>query len=451
MHIIHITPELSHCAKIGGLADVVYGLCKQLQREGHTIDIIMPKYDCMLYEELQNITIIHENVYSAYLEDLHILLIDDQNGHFQRHVIYGCQDDSKRFLHFCKQAFNYLLSLRKPPDILHLHDWTTAIIASLCKKQVNNPYKTVLTIHNLEYQGICDPKLLLDIGLSPSSSPANILAEGIRSADHITTVSPHYLQEIQTPLGGCGLHLLLQEHKHKLSGILNGIDEHFWNPAIDPLIYQTYSTPEGKKENRKHLCSLLGLKEKKCPLVISITRIATQKAPELIFYALRKTLALSGQFVLLGAHPSPEYQPILDDLEIEYKNHPDVAIRLHSNERLAHLLFASADMIIIPSLFEPCGLTQMIALKYGTIPLVRATGGLADTVFDIDTAPIPKEKRNGFTFDFADTGGVDWVLERAFTYWKEETWDQLIHQGLQYNWSFEKPTKEYTSVYKKIL
>jgi starch synthase len=496
MHIIQIATELAPIAKVGGLADVVYGLSKQLVQDGHRVEIILPKYDSIQTDSLKNFTIdrkgifvtergksIHNLIWSATLENLRVVFIDPEHpkNYFKRKSIYGSIDDSERFIYFSCAALEYLTQeyralLKKGPDVVHLHEWQTALIPVLYE-QVHRQQglkigKTVFTIHNLQHQGKCplsyfsQMKINSDLIKDPySADTANLVKGAILSSDVITTVSPNYRREILTPEGGFGLDTLLKQHKEKLKGILNGIDFSFWDPEKDVYLKAHYSTTppftsekmehllKAKKANQHHLKKQLGMKENegRAPLVACISRLVYQKGPTLIKYALQRTLEKGGQFVLLGSSPTPDIDKMFSDLKKELENDKNVAICLTQDEALAHLIYASADLLAIPSLFEPCGLTQLIALRYGTIPMARMTGGLVDTVFDIDTSTRPEKERNGFTFDFPDREGVNWALDRAIDCHqkKPQKFHQVMRQGMHEDFSWKKSAKEYLELYQR--
>lgn len=463
MLITHVAAELAPIAKVGGLGDVIYGLSKELVREGHLVNIILPKYDTLPSALLNNLHVeIPElttslgkcKIWAAKVENLSLTLIDPiEKNYFSRGKIYGCSDDTERFLFLCASAVAYLASSKKKVDALHLHDWHTALIAALKKeKKELDSIKTVLTLHNIEYQGECDPKLLAKMGLKKEEP--NLLKIGIIYADALTTVSPTYEKEIQTPIAGWELDQLLQKNRGKLKGILNGIDPEFWNPETDSYLFKQYAIDspietilKEKKANRNQL----PLERSDKPLVACITRLVPQKGPELIKHALLRTLEKGGQFILLGGAGSKEIVQKFTELKQQFAKNKNLSIALTQDEPLAHRIFAAADLLIIPSLFEPCGLTQLIAMRYGTIPIARKTGGLADTVFDIDTSDQPLEKRNGFTFDFADNEGVNWALDRAFSYYKQDKnkWHTLIQNGLSHNFTWKKSVHEYLNLYQK--
>lgn len=496
MYIVHVATELAPLAKVGGLGDVIYGLAKELAKQGHIVEIIIPKYDCMHYDSLKNLKVEHRElwsfdgpnrfnntIWSADVDGLKLLLIEPHHPqyYFSRGVIYGCHDDIDRFTYFSRVAMEYLFKTGKQPDAIHVHDWPTAVIPVLYK-DVYQPlnYKaggTILTIHNMEHQGKCQPFNLSKIGLRGDSylvpekmqdpfaaGLVNLLKGGIEYADRVTTVSPNYEKEIQTAVGGFGLQDVLSKHRKKLRGILNGIDEDFWNPEKDSYIVQRYPTHgitkdrlplalEGKKENKRYLRTHLRLKESEAPIVASVTRLALQKSPALIKHALMRTLERGGQFILLGSTSINQVFEEFQTLSRELKGNPNVAILMDKDEALAHLIYAAADMFVIPSLFEPCGLTQLIALRYGTIPIARLTGGLADTVFDIETSSKPLHERNGFTFDFADSKGVDWALLRALDYFKKEPqkWQSLMLNGMRQDFSWKHSAPEYLSLYSELI
>ncbi|MBS0607479.1 MAG: glycogen synthase [Parachlamydiales bacterium] len=496
MHIIHVATELAPIAKAGGLGDVIYGLSKELCKLGHQVEIVLPKFDCIDFSQVKNLKVemrdlwsfdgpyrFNNTIWSAQVDGLKVNLIEPHHPDyfFSRGMIYGCPDDINRFCYFSRAAMEYLFKSGKQPDALHAHDWPTALIPVLYKEMyMALGYRTggtVLTIHNLEHQGRCPPSQLSRVGLRGESyltsekmkdlhhpTLVNLLKGGIVYSDRITTVSPNYEKEILTQEGGFALEDTLKDHKRKLSGILNGIDEVFWNPQSDHYLVKKYETHNvntaeklaqvlaGKKENRRHLRTHLQLEDSDCPIVASVTRLVPQKGPELIKGALKRTLEKGGQFILLGSSPIPEIHKEFELLQEKFKNDKRVAILMDKDEALAHLIFAAADMFIIPSLFEPCGLTQMIALRYGTVPIVRMTGGLADTVFDIETSLKPADERNGFTFDYPDEQGVCWALDRALDCFKEDPkrWHQLMRNGMKEDFTWKRAGRKYVEIYEQL-
>lgn len=497
MHIVHIASELAPLAKVGGLADVLLGLSREQSWKGHDVDIIIPKYDCMDSDQIRDMNIeyldlmsfyqgewFHNTVWMGWVENLKVYFIDPHHPRhfFNRGCFYGCEDDTERYLYFCRTAIEFLFKKQLEPDIIHLHDWQTAAI-SVLYNEMYKPLgyqrpKTVFTIHNIEYQGKCSPNDLDRIGLNGPSlltaeklqdtynpNTINLLKGAIVYCDFVTTVSPNYAKEVKTPEGGRGLSEVITKYEHKFSGVLNGIDYSYWNPELDrylPAHYSSREMPESKKDRntldkkafvKKMLRDRLMLSEDHKPIIGCITRLVPQKGIELIKHALKYTLEKGGQFVLLGSSPIPAINAEFHELKTRYADHPDVHLMLYHQEEIAHMIFASSDMFIVPSLFEPCGLTQMIALKYGSIPIVRKTGGLADTIFDIDYSEKPLKERNGYTFDFPNAIGIESALSRAIECWfhDPDKWRKLVINGMNIDFSWNLPSDVYLGIYKKIM
>lgn len=469
MRIVHLSAEFAPIAKAGGLGEVLVGLSRELTRTGHDVEVILPKYDFIklpnLHLEVPNFQCLqYQNaMWSARVEEcqLHLLEARHPAGFFHRGKIYGCVDDVPRFLYFSRAALEYLKLENKPIDILHLHDWHVSLAAPMVR-EVFKELKVkaiVLSIHNLEYQGKCAVHDLDAIGLKGSDylkpnklqddnalypDTINLLKGGITYADAIIPVSPTYAQEILTPAYGFGLDSTLRKMRSKISGILNGIDTTLWDPEKDPHLLHHYSLPQGKEANRAQF----PFSSMKRPWIGAVTRLVVQKGPELLEETLKTTLDLGGSFLLLGSAPSSEIRERFE----KYKDHPQVWLHYHYNETLAHQLYASLDYLIAPSLFEPCGLTQMIAMRYGTVPIVRATGGLKDTVFDCENPKIPAEQRNGFSFSDPTKTALNETLKRAFALFRKEpaTFRALIRRGMQSDFSWKKPAKEYLKLYETL-
>jgi starch synthase len=496
MHIIHIASEIAPIAKVGGLADVVLGLSRELSWKDHEVDIIIPKYDCMNSNEVRDLSIyyhdlssyyngewFHNTIWTGWVENLKVYFIEPHHPRhfFNRGCFYGCEDDIERYLYFCRAALDFMVKTHLEPDILHLHDWQTAAVMPLYeeifKKKGWTRTKTVFTIHNIEYQGIHASYDLDRIGLkgkeiiaaklsdTTKKEDGNLLKGALLYADHVTTVSPNYAWELTTPEGGRGLNKTILGIKNKFSGILNGIDYTYWSPETDrylPARFSSREMPFRKNDKatldkkayvKKVLRERLNLSEIHSPIVSSITRLVPQKGTDLIKHALERTIELNGQFVLLGSSPIPSITAEFHDLKAKYSDHPQVHFILHHQEELAHLIYAGSDIFIVPSLFEPCGLTQMIALKYGTIPIVRKTGGLADTIADVDYSGRPFEETNGYVFDFPDKQGVNSALDRAINTWfhDPDKWRRLMIHGMEIDFSWARSSEKYLEIYKKIL
>ncbi len=289
----------------------------------------------------------------------------------------------------------------------------------------------------------------------------NLLKGGIVYSDRVTTVSPSYANEIQTWEGGCGLHETLQGLHWKVGGILNGIETDSWNPASDKSLPENYpSNPkfldlviETKRKNREILLSRLNMHPTSAPLIVSITRLVKQKGPELIQAAIHHTLERGGSFILLGTCYDYDIEREFNHIRNHYHNHPNLYIGLYFNEILARQIYAAADAIVIPSLFEPCGLTQMISMRYGTIPIARETGGLADTIVDKDDIRFGEDQRTGFLFRYPNQNEVRHALDRLFQcfYHEPHSWKSLIRSGLTRNLSWSKSQEAYQELYFKNL
>ncbi|MDP1879851.1 MAG: glycogen synthase [Parachlamydiaceae bacterium] len=496
MHIVHIASELAPLAKVGGLADVVLGLSRELSWKKHDVDIIIPRYDCMDSEQIRDLTVDTRDLMSFYqgqwysntvwmgwVENIKVYFIESHHPRyfFNRGCFYGCEDDIERFLYFSRAATEFMYKRGLNPDIIHIHDWQTAAIAPLIKEMYSKigftKSKTVFTIHNMEYQGKCAPYDLDAIGLNGTylnhadrlqdnqdHKLINLLKGGMVYSDFITTVSPNYAKEVLAPPEGRGLESTLMKYKDKFSGILNGIDYSYWNPEIDrflPAHFSSREEPANKKDRstldkkgyiKKLLREKLNLAEDHRPIVACITRLVPQKGIEVIKHTIKHIVEKKGQFVLLGSSPIPAISAEFHQLQQQYLNDPNIRLNLYHQEPLAHMIYAGSDMITVPSRFEPCGLTQLIAMKYGTVPIVRRTGGLVDTVFDIDQSKVALNQRNGYAFDSTLPSGMDSALDRAFSCWfnEPEKWRSIMTNGMTMDFSWNKPADQYLEVYKKI-
>eukprot|EP00268_Persea_americana_P031536 TRINITY_DN3074_c0_g1_i1.p1 TRINITY_DN3074_c0_g1~~TRINITY_DN3074_c0_g1_i1.p1 ORF type:complete len:1376 (-),score=335.20 TRINITY_DN3074_c0_g1_i1:219-4346(-) len=444
MHIVHVAVEMAPIAKVGGLGDVVTSLSRAVQDLGHNVDIILPKYDCM---NLSNVKDFQFNrsyswggteikVWYGKVEGLSVYFLEPQNGMVSVGCIYGCRTDGERFGFFCHAALEFLLQSGSHPDILHCHDWSSAPVAWLFKDHymqygLSNA-RVVFTIHNLEFG-------------------AGSIGKAMAYTDKSTTVSPNYAREVaHNPI--------VSPHLHKFHGILNGIDPDIWDPYNDkfiPMSYTSDNVVEGKRVAKEALQKRLGLSTSERPLIGIITRLTHQKGIHLIKHAIWKTLERNGQVVLLGSAPDPRVQNEFVDLANNlHSSHNDRArLCLTYDEPLSHLIYAGADFILVPSIFEPCGLTQLTAMRYGSIPVVRKTGGLYDTVFDVDHDKQRAEAQglepNGFSFDGTDTSGVDYALNRAISAWYDgrDWFNSLCKRVMEQDWSWNRPALDYMELY----
>ncbi|KAK8958221.1 hypothetical protein KSP40_PGU002774 [Platanthera guangdongensis] len=489
LHIVHIAAEMAPVAKVGGLGDVVSGLSKSLQRKGHLVEIVLPKYDCLQYDQISGLKaldvaiesffdgqLFKNKIWVGIVEGLPVFFIEPQHPSmfFHRGSFYGEHDDFKRFSFFSRAALELLYQAGKKPDVIHCHDWQTAFVAPLywdiyAAKGFNSA-RICFTCHNFEYQGAAHVSELSSCGLDiqrldrPDRMQDNLAFDRINPlkgaivfSNIVTTVSPTYAQEVLTPECGRGLHGTLTIHSKKFVGVLNGIDTDSWNPSTDIVLPVKYSADDlqGKAENKDGLRRHLGLSSKKAfqPLVSCITRLVPQKGVHLIRHAIYQTMELGGQFVLLGASPIPHIQMEFEGLASHFKNHPDARLILKYDEVLSRLIYAASDMFIIPSLFEPCGLTQMIAMRYGSVPIVRRTGGLNDSVFDVNDKTIPVQFRNGFSFSKPDEQELNNALKHAFDYYTRnpENWRKLVQNIMRLDFSWDSSAQQYEELYEKAV
>ncbi|XP_021676304.1 probable starch synthase 4, chloroplastic/amyloplastic isoform X2 [Hevea brasiliensis] len=489
LYVIHIAAEMAPVAKVGGLGDVVTGLGKALQKRGHLVEIILPKYDCMQYDGIGNLRALDvvlesyfdgklykNNIWVGIIEGLPVYFIEPLHPgkFFWRGHFYGEHDDFKRFSFFSRAALEFLLQAGKKPDVIHCHDWQTAFVAPLywdiyAPKGLNSA-RICFTCHNFEYQGTAPASELASCGLdvqqlnrpdrmqdNSAHDRVNPIKGAVVFSNIVTTVSPTYAQEVRTSEGGRGLHSTLNFHAKKFIGILNGIDTDAWNPVTDTLLKVQYSANDlqGKAENKIATRRRLGLStaDARQPLVGCITRLVPQKGVHLIRHAIYRTLELGGQFLLLGSSPVAHIQREFEGIANHFQNHEHIRLILKYDESLAHSIYAASDMFIIPSIFEPCGLTQMIAMRYGSIPIARKTGGLNDSVFDVDDDTIPLQFQNGYTFLNPDEKGVNSALERAFNYYRNnpEGWQQLVQKDMKIDFSWESSASQYEELYSKSV
>lgn len=470
MYVVHVASEVAPVAKVGGLGDVVYSFAKATAALGHHVDVIIPKYDTLDYEQIHHLKPqyrrlwtydgsdpYHNLVWEAKTADLSLLLIDPDHPHyyFNRGSIYGEVDDIDRFIYFSRAVCEYLYKSGKRPDIIHLHDWPVSLVAPLYQEMyLSLGMKVggvVLTIHNLAHQGLCRPFNLARAGLRENPllqdpqdfSLINLLRGGIEYADFVTTVSPTYEKETKTQEGGCGLDPILRKHQKKYRGILNGIDTTYWNPLTDSYLAYPYKTLGDKKKNRLELQRCFNLELSQGPIVCVVSRLVAQKGPKLMEAALRYTVNHGGQFILLGSCAEGDVKEHFERLQDEFSSNRNVAFYFGYHEELSHKVFAGSDLTVIPSLFEPCGLTQMIALRYGTLPVVRLTGGLADTV----------SKENGFVFKDPDSESLCEALSEAFHlfFQNPSKWKAFAEKGMRQDFSWKKSMRSYLRVYEKLL
>jgi starch synthase len=488
MYIVQIASECAPVIKAGGLGDVVYGLSRQVESQGHCVELILPKYNNMRYDHIWGL---HDaylgltvpwyggeitcTVHCGWVHGRLCFFIEphSQDMFFDRGTYYGCDDDPMRFAFFSKAAMEFLLKSNKRPDVIHCHDWQTGLIPVMLYEMYKYhglEYQRVMyTIHNFKHQGFGGPEVLWATGLNREAyyfhydrlrdnfNPfsLNFMKGGIVYSNHVNTVSPHHAWEARHGNCGFGLGHTLELHQHKFSGILNGVDYTIWNPETDTHIPHPYglTTFEDKALNKKALQERVMLRAMDKPIVAYIGRLDDQKGVHLVHHAMYYALNRGAQFVLLGSATDRATNDWFWHEKHHLNNNPDVHLELSFNEELAHLIYAGADVMVVPSNFEPCGLTQLISLKYGTVPVVRGVGGLVSTVFDWDYDPNhPQEERTGFVFYETDTYAVESALNRALDLYYEEPklFKQLACQGMQYDYSWRHSAEEYIQLYDTI-
>ncbi|MDZ3836535.1 MAG: glycogen synthase GlgA [Rhodospirillales bacterium] len=484
MYIVHISAELAPVAKVGGLADVVYGLSREIEIRGNTVEIILPKYDCMWYDEIWGLHKVYEDLwvpwYSAsvacsvwfgFVHGRKCFFIEphSQDNFFNRGSFYGFNDDPMRFAFFCRAAMEYLYKSGKRPDILHCHDWQTGLIPVLLydiyARMGMERQRVCYTIHNFKHQGITGESILWATGLGRpehyfhydrmldnfNNTAINLMKGGIVYSNHVTTVSPHHSWEARYTDQGYGLGQTLAIHHYKFSGILNGVDYDIWNPETDRFIPSHYTVwnVEGKYPNKDALRERLWLRKEFRPLVAYVGRLDAQKGVHLIQHAMFYALEHNAQFILLGAGGDSGINNHFWHLKHYLNDNADCHMEIGFNEQLAHQIYAGADIVVVPSLFEPCGLAQMIAMRYGAVPVVRAVGGLVDTVFDRDFSDKLPEERNGYVFREADFAGLESALSRAIGLWYDypKEFRRLITNGMASDYSWARSGEHYLGIY----
>ncbi|MBK1720664.1 glycogen synthase [Thiocystis violacea] len=486
MHIAMVSAECAPIAKAGGLGDVIQGLSHELLDRGETVEILLPYYDILKQSFIGGLTEAEAplsvpfydrrlecHLLHAELNGVRCVFFDPrgEHGYFRRGQIYGEADDAERFAFFSSAVLEFVLRSERRPDILHCHDWQTGLVPVLLLERYRalglDGIRTCYTLHNVGYQGRVDVSILRQVGLDPVSlmipdrlqdpgdaRVANLMKGGIVAADFVNTVSPRYAWEIQNTDQGMGLQSVFQAHRHKFGGILNGIDASVWSPETDdaiPVQFGPASLPL-KAVNRRELRSRMGLAETEKPIFAVVSRLDRQKGVALIQHGIRYALAEGCQLVLLGSSLDPEISAQFEALKAELDPSPDCQLELTYDEGLAHLIYAGADMILIPSLYEPCGLTQLIAMKYATVPIVRRVGGLADTVFDAHYSDKSFDVRNGYVFDDPTEAGLESAMSRAIALWRRFPgyFRQLRVNGMRGNYSWRQPAERYLEVYRHL-
>ena len=483
LRVLVMASEVEPFAKTGGLADVAGALPAALASLGHDVRVLMPKYrgvDARV-ETLRAVVprlmvpLGEREVEGAVFEgrtlaDVPVYFLG-QDHYYDREGLYGTADgdywdNCERFIFFCRGGLEALLHLEEAdggpwlPQVIHCNDWQTGLVPVYLRTLYRDHpslgrIATLFTIHNLAYQGVFWHYDMPMTGLGwDLFTPAgiefygklNFLKAGLVFADLLTTVSRTYAREIRTSAFGNGLEGVLEERSHDLHGVINGLDYASWNPAKDAAIVQPYSAddPAGKTACREALRAELGLASAPGPVVAMVTRLAEQKGADLVLGALPGILAEGCQFVLLGSGDAGLEAAFVEAA----RQHPgQVAAHIGYDADLARRFYAGADCLLMPSRYEPCGLSQLIALRYGAVPLVRRTGGLTDTVTEFDPA---RRTGTGFAFDaFAVEALLDAVRRATSAYRQPALWKALVRNGMAEDFSWEASAREYVTLYAK--
>lgn len=478
LKVLFVSAEVSPFAKTGGLADVAGSLPKALTALGNDVRIAMPRYR-MIDTSMDYVADFPVKVGSRketcivrgteltvdglkLRKTVPVYFVDNYH-YFDRDFLYCYYDDADRFAFFCISVLDMLPRINFKPDIIHCNDWHTGPICMLLKEKYNTDslydgIASVYTIHNLEYQGNF-PKDVLNLFnmkedvFTPEKvefyGAFSFMKAGLVYADKINTVSRMYAEEIQTSQYGERLEGLLKARRKDLSGIVNGISYEEFNPETDKRIYKNYSIEslDGKKENKYALQKEMGLPIKDVPVISIISRLSGQKGLDLIIEEIDEILKHDVQFILLGTGDE-YYETAFRNIKERY---PDkIGLYIGFNAVLAQRIYAGSDIFLMPSRFEPCGLSQIISLRYGTIPVVRATGGLAETILDFDEN---RDEGNGFSFAEFSPKEMLKAIERALRVYNEEpdTWKMLVDRALRQDFSWNKPAERYQELYHSAI
>jgi starch synthase len=491
MKVVLASSEVAPFAKTGGLADVAGALPRELEKLGHEVTVFMPAHRCIKssaqqIEPTQSEFVIpvgnqveFGRLWKSKLPESQVpVYFVDHAEYFDRWGLYGSEgtdyrDNCERFTFFSRAVLESIRILDLDPDIVHCNDWQTGLIPALLKCEYGDhpgfqKASSLITIHNLAYQGAFGYEKMAVTGLDAKyfnwrqmefHGNLNLLKTGIVFADSINTVSPTYAAEIRGPEQGCGLEGVLQTRADRLSGILNGIDVSEWNPETDQHIAATFGSDfdlgignPGKAECKHALQVEAKLDPNPdVPLIGIVGRLATQKGWSLILPVLKECLdSVSAQWVILGTG-EPDYHHVLTSLHRSYPHR--LGLTLGFSNEYAHRIEAGADTFVMPSRYEPCGLNQMYSMAYGTIPIVRRTGGLADTVVNATHETIDNQTANGFSFDESSPAALHATLARALRVYHDHRpiWNQLAQTGMKRDWSWASSAKTYEQLYRQTV
>ncbi|MGM7682251.1 glycogen synthase GlgA [Cytobacillus sp. Hm23] len=476
MKVLFAVSECVPFAKTGGLGDVAGALPKELKQLGTDIRVILPKYGTIPVQyrdkmkKEANITVQvgwrqqYCGIESLEQDGVTFYFIDNEYYFKRDFILYGHYDDGERFSFFCQAVLASLPVLDFKPDVIHAHDWHTGMISYLLKEKYSKvPFyekiKTVFTIHNLQYQGVYPKEILPELfGLNEQSFAStslefygnvNFMKAGIVTSNVVTTVSPTYKHEVQTPYYGEKLDGVLRDRKQSLVGILNGIDDQSYNPKNDPYITKNFdrTSIDSKVLNKQHLQEHFSLPiSKKTPIIAMVTRLTQQKGIDLLINIFHELMQEDIQLIVIGSGEH-RYESFFNEMVNHYPEKCKAYIGFH--EELARMIYAGADLFLMPSLFEPCGLGQLIAMRYGVIPIVRETGGLNDTVESFNEETMTG---NGFTFTNYNAHDMLYTIRRALSYYhKTNLWNKLIIEVMNRDFSWAQSAFKYNQLYADLM
>ncbi len=461
LKVLMVTAECAPYVKTGGLADAVAGLCGALAAAGHELRILMPHYACAAVPDnrVGQLALPDGTALGVYATDTQTqVYMHERAEEPDLQVVYtGDRRDGERFMALAEATAAFAESAQWQPDIVHCHDWHAALVPDAMQAAGDDQTPTILTLHNIGYQGSFGNELLsaahskaLARRLRSGNEPLNFLRHGIRAADAVTTVSPTYAREILSPQYGMGLEDLIEQRAAVLFGILNGVDYGTWDPRVDPFISPHFDAPDAAAKNavKQALCRQAGLEQAAGrPIIGLVSRLAEQKGVDIFSAALDRLVAeTDAAFVVLGSG-NPDLERDLRARTMQYSDR--IAFHGGYDESLAHAIIAGSDFLLIPSRYEPCGLTQLYALRYGTIPIVRKTGGLADTIEHFDSRT---GKGNGCVFNDPDIGAIVWAVGTALQWYRNPgLWQQLRTNAMAADHSWSQRVDAYVNLYSRVL
>lgn len=481
LKILFLSPEVTPYAKTGGLADVAGSLPSALRKLGMDVRVGLPFYRTVRESDVATEKIVADlqvpladkwlgcDVRVTHPDDGAGIFFVDRPEFYDRPNLYATgngdySDNLERFSYFSQAALLFAKETGFDFDVVHCHDWQTGLVPAFLKtRYLTEPFfsraASIFTIHNMGYQGLFPPSLFPASGLPDSAfNPGGVeywgnislLKAGILYADAITTVSRTYSREIQSAAFGMGMEGVLGHRSEDLYGILNGVDYRGWDPAVDPYINTPYSAEamQGKQDCKSDLIREMNLDDGLLtrPLLAVISRLTVQKGYDLLLQVMEDIVALDAGLVILAAGEA-KYKKPLDELQGRYADR--IAVRIGFDDPLAHRIMAGADILLVPSRYEPCGLTQIYALKYGTVPIVRATGGLDDTIQQFD----PRSgEGTGFKFaEFDARAFSDQIMAAVRTFSDSASWHRIIRNGMRADFSWEESAREYAGLYHKLV